>query len=280
MRCSSGVFDAAIARVAGERDGHRIVPGPEWRAERMSSDALDPELRRRFEAADKTRVADTPLRRAALRPDETMLRAHFASAVGRAAAPLENPHVEPRVAEATRASAVPAAVLIAIALRESAPTVLMTRRHQDISYPGHWVFPGGRADPGDAHPIETALREAEEEIGLDPSRVEVLGRLGDYVSHSGFRIVPTVALVHPPFALTPQPGEVDAIAEIPLSRLLDSASYLLYRFENRDDRAHFMLEVGSQDLLEAGSEDVRLTGVTVSLCIGLYSELLKTCSAA
>lgn len=231
---------------------------------------MDPELRRRFDAAEKTRVADTPLRQIALRPDEDALRSHFASEVGRAALALENPHVEPRVSALDRANAVPAAVLIAIVLRESEPTVLVTRRHHSISYPGHWVFPGGRTDPEDGHPSATALREAEEEIGLDPSRVEVLGQLGEYVSHSGFRIVPTVALVRPPFELTPHPGEVDEIAEIALSRILDSSSYLLYRFENRDDRAHF--------LLEEGSKDIRLTGVTASICIGLYSELLKTCT--
>jgi 8-oxo-dGTP pyrophosphatase MutT (NUDIX family) len=229
-------------------------------------------MQRRFDTAEKTRVGDTPLRQAALWPGEASLRAHFASDVGRAEVSLENPHVEPRVSDAERADAVPAAVLIAVVLRESGPTVLVTRRHHGISYPGHWVFPGGRSDPTDAHPIATALREAEEEIGLDPSQVEVLGRLGDYVSHSGFRIVPTVALVRPPLQLTPHPEEVDAIAEIALSRMLDSSNYLLYRFEDRDDRAHF--------LLEAGSEDILLTGVTASICIGLYSELLKTSSTA
>jgi 8-oxo-dGTP pyrophosphatase MutT (NUDIX family) len=229
-------------------------------------------MQRRFDAAEKVCVGDTPLRREALRPDAASLRAHFASEVGRAAVALENPHVEPRVTDAERANAVPAAVLIAIVERDPEPTVLVTRRHHGISYPGHWVFPGGRTDPMDGHPIATALREAEEEIGLDPSRVEVLGRLGEYVSHSGFRIVPTVALLSPPFELTPHPGEVDEISEIALSRMLDSSSYLLYRFENRADRAHF--------LLDTGSEDIRLTGVTASICIGLYSELLKTCSVS
>jgi 8-oxo-dGTP pyrophosphatase MutT (NUDIX family) len=250
----------------------------------MRPGIVDLEMQRRFDAAEKIRVGDTPLRQAALWPGEESLRAHFASEVGRAAVSLENPHLEPRVSSAERADAVPAAVLIAVVIRESGPTVLVTRRHQGISYPGHWVFPGGRADPSDAHPIATALREAEEEIGLDPTQVEVLGRLGDYVSHSGFRIVPTVALVRPPLQLTPHPAEVDAIAEIALSRMLDSSNYLLYRFENRDDRAHFLLEAGdggeAGDEGEAGDGDILLTGVTASICIGLYSELLKTSSTA
>ena len=232
----------------------------------MRAGAIDPEMQRRFEASEKVRIGETRLRRPALRPSEESLRAHFASEVGRAKQRLENPHVEPRVTDAERASAVPAAVLVAVVLREPEPTVLVTKRHHGISYPGHWVFPGGRSDPRDATPRETALREAKEEIGLDGAHVEVLGRLGDYVSHGGFCIAPTVALVHPPIELTPQPGEVEAIAEIPLSRVLDSSSYLLYRFEGRQDRAHFALD----------ADEILLTGVTASVCIGLYSELLKT----
>ncbi len=234
----------------------------------MSAAPIDRETRRRFETAQKIRVGDTALRRPALRPSEHSLRAHFASDVGRAQAPLENPHLESRVTDEERARAVPASVLIAVVLRDPEPTVLVTQRHEDISYPGHWVFPGGRADPSDGTPFDTALREAEEEIGLAPDRVEVLGRLGDYVSHSGFRIAATVALVRPPFSLTPRPGEVEAIAEVALSQLLDSSSYLLYRFQEREEHAHFALDLESSGIM--------LTGVTASICIGLYSELLKT----
>lgn len=234
----------------------------------MSTASVDTEMRRRFDAAEKIRVGDTSLRRPPLSPDEESLRAHFASPVGRAAAELRNPHVEPRVSAAERARAEPAAVLIGIVAHETGPTVLFTQRHHRISHPGHWVLPGGRADLSDASPIETALREAEEEIGLDPERTEVLGRLGDYYSHGGFRIAPTVAWIRPPIDVQPQPGEVEAIAEIPLARLVDSTSYFLFRFQDRPDRAHFAMDSARDEIL--------LTGVTASLCIGLYEELLKT----
>jgi hypothetical protein len=102
----------------------------------MSNHEIDPEMRRRFEAAEKIRIGDTPLRRPAIRPTETILRAHFDSAIARRAAPLENPHVEPRVAPADRAQARPAAVLLAVVLRDPEPTVVVTKRHPDLSDPG------------------------------------------------------------------------------------------------------------------------------------------------
>lgn len=237
----------------------------------MTAQGIDPEMRRRFDAAQRVRVGDTSLRRPSLRPTADSLRAHFASPIGIAQRELVNPHVEPRLASGERAKAVDASVLVAIVLRESEPTVVVTQRHHGISFPGHWVFPGGRADARDDNPVETAVREAKEEIGLDPDRIEVLGRLGDYYSHSGFRIAPTVALVHPPFELTAHPDEVAAIHEVSLSHMLDSSSYFLYRFENRPDRAHFAMDAQEADIL--------LTGVTASIGIGLYSELLKSHSS-
>ncbi len=238
----------------------------------MSNPTIDPEMRRRFDAAEKIRVHESPLVRPTLRPTEASLRAHFASEVGRAARELENPHVEPKVTPEQRANATPASVLLAIMLREPEPTLVVTQRHHGISFPGHWVFPGGRADQSDATPIATAIREAEEEIGLDPDRVEVLGRLGDYVSHSGYRVVPTVALVRPPVTLRPQPGEVEAIEEIPLSALTRPESYFLFRFQERRDRAHFGLDLPE----DRAREGLMLTGVTVSIAIGFYGELLRT----
>lgn len=234
----------------------------------MSNPTIDPEMQRRFDAAEKLRVHESPLAKPALRPTASSLRAHFESGIGRAQTPLENPHLEPRVTDEEAARARPASVLLAIVLREPEPTVVVTQRHAGISYPGHWVFPGGRADEGDSDPVDTALREAEEEIGLDREHLEVLGRLGDYVTHSGYRVAPAVALVRPPLSLRPQPGEVEEIAELPLSDLLRPERYFLFRFRERSDRAHFALDTEREGLL--------LTGVTVSIAIGLYGELLKT----
>ena len=96
---------------------------------RLATGTIDPEMQRRFDAAERTRVSETNLRRDALRPSEESLRAHFTSAIGRAEMELENPHVEPRVSSAERARAVDASVLIAIVLREPEPTVVVTQRH-------------------------------------------------------------------------------------------------------------------------------------------------------
>lgn len=238
-----------------------MIPG-------MRGGSITEEMRRAFAEAERIRIGDTPLARPALRPDADSLRAHFASEVARARRPLPNPHVEPRVTAAERARAVPAAVLLAVVAHANGPTLIVTRRHERISFAGHWVFPGGRCDPDDATAVDAALREAEEEIGLDPARVEVLGCLGDYVSHSGFRIAPVVALVAPPVALSPHPDEVEAIAELPLARALDPANWFLYRLPGRPGRAHFALD--------GGDGDVMLTGATASLAIGLYAQLLAT----
>ncbi len=94
----------------------------------MSTGASDPEMRRRFDEAEKIRVGETQLRRPTLRATEETLRAHFSSGISRGDIELENPHVEPRVTDEERARAVPASVLIAVVLRDRVPTVLFTQR--------------------------------------------------------------------------------------------------------------------------------------------------------
>lgn len=115
-----------------------------------------------------------------------------------------------------------AAVLVPIIDRPREPTILLTRRSQDLpDHPGQISFPGGGIDPGDADAEAAALREAEEEVGLPPERVTLVGRLDTYVVRTGFRVVPVVGLLHPPFQLRPEEGEVAEIFEVPLAFFLE-----------------------------------------------------------
>jgi 8-oxo-dGTP pyrophosphatase MutT (NUDIX family) len=99
---------------------------------------------------------------------------------------------------------------------------VFTKRRDDLRrHAGEISFPGGRRDPEDADLQATALREAEEEIGLRPESVEVLARLPDYRTRTGYVVTPVIGLLTPPLALTPDPHEVAEIFEVPLAFLLD-----------------------------------------------------------
>jgi 8-oxo-dGTP pyrophosphatase MutT (NUDIX family) len=119
---------------------------------------------------------------------------------------------------------VPAAVLVAIVTGD-APGVLLTKRSATLRrHSGQVSFPGGRIDPGDAGAEAAALREAHEEIGLEPGFVDVLGRLSDYITGTGYRVTPVLGLVAPGFVATLSAAEVDAVFELPLSTLMDPAA--------------------------------------------------------
>jgi 8-oxo-dGTP pyrophosphatase MutT (NUDIX family) len=114
----------------------------------------------------------------------------------------------------------PAAVLIPIVERAE-PTVLLTLRTPDLkSHSGQIAFPGGKIDAGDASPLDAALREAEEEIGLDRKLIDPIGYLDLYLTFSGFRILPTVARVSPDYRLTINPAEVVEAFEVPMEFLM------------------------------------------------------------
>lgn len=124
-----------------------------------------------------------------------------------------------------------AAVLVPVVLRKD-PTVLLTQRTAHLStHSGQVAFPGGKVDDDDADEVAAALREAQEEIGLDPAWVEVLGNMPHYVTGTAFIVTPVVALVQPGFALQPNPEEVADVFEVPLAFLMDPANHRRHAME-------------------------------------------------
>jgi len=127
----------------------------------------------------------------------------------------------------------PAAVLIPV-VEHSQPTVLLTQRSAHLNeHAGQISFPGGKIDAADASPLETALREAEEEIGLDREFVDPIGYLDVYGTSFGFRILPTVARVRPGFKLQINASEVDDAFEVPLAFLMNPANHQRHAKEFR-----------------------------------------------
>ncbi|GIL02124.1 MAG: coenzyme A pyrophosphatase [Alphaproteobacteria bacterium] len=120
----------------------------------------------------------------------------------------------------------PAAVLIPILDRPGGLNVLLTKRRESLrAHSGQVAFPGGRIDPDDESVEAAALREAREEIGLEPRLAEIIGRLPDYHTGSGYRIAPVVALVDGRAPVEPNPAEVDYIFEVPFAFLMDRANH-------------------------------------------------------
>lgn len=124
-------------------------------------------------------------------------------------------------AEAARAEGLAAAVLVPI-IMEAEPRILLTRRADHLrSHGGQVSFPGGHIDPEDENPEAAALREAWEEVALNPTSVELIGRLPTHETGTGFLVTPVVGLVTPGVVLRPAAEEVAAILSLPLAALLD-----------------------------------------------------------
>jgi 8-oxo-dGTP pyrophosphatase MutT (NUDIX family) len=119
--------------------------------------------------------------------------------------------------------------------------LLLTQRTPHLDdHAGQISFPGGRVETADANREETALRETEEEIGLERGTVALLGRLPVYEIPSGFRITPVVGWIEPPFTLKPDPFEVAAAFEAPLEHFLDAANYQRREFRFRGRHRHYL----------------------------------------
>ena len=125
-----------------------------------------------------------------------------------------------------------AAVLVGLVVRDGALHVLLTQRTSGLrDHAGQIAFPGGKVDPEDASPAATALREANEEIGLPSGAVDIIGYLEPYLTRTGFRIIPVVARITAPFDLTLNEAEVVDAFEVPFARLMDAANYKLSQRE-------------------------------------------------
>jgi 8-oxo-dGTP pyrophosphatase MutT (NUDIX family) len=161
-----------------------------------------------------------------------------------------------------------AAVLVPLVEHEEGVTVLLTRRADTLrSHTGQVALPGGRCDPGET-PWQTALREAHEEIGLDPALVTVAGLSSPYQTGSGFDITPVVGFVKPGFTLTPNPAEVADIFEAPFAFLMNP--------ENHERRSMTASDGALRQFYAMPYQQQLIWGATAGMLRALYERLFGT----
>ncbi len=159
----------------------------------------------------------------------------------------------------------PAAVLAGLIDRPEGFSVLLTLRTAHLrSHAGQIALPGGRADPGE-QPWETALREAQEEVGLDPGLVEVAGLSDPFWTRTGYLITPVVGFVQPDLVVHPNPDEVADVFEVPFAFLMDAANHKSIPRELPDGSVH--------DVWAMPYGDRNIWGVTAMLLRDLYTRL-------
>lgn len=168
--------------------------------------------------------------------DRVWMRTRLAACRGR---PAPFPGDQADAAELA-GPATPAAVLIGLLPAPGGPRILLTRRTAHLrDHAGQISFPGGRIEAADAGPVGAALREAHEEVGLEPERVEVLGELACYRTRTGFLIHPVVGWIDRPASFRPDPFEVAELFELPLAFALDPANHRRDAYERDGRRREF-----------------------------------------
>ncbi|HUT50109.1 MAG TPA: CoA pyrophosphatase [Alphaproteobacteria bacterium] len=202
-----------------------------------------------------------------------------AQVIARLEGSLERPGVRPRMGGAPRERGdydlnsdyrpegrlTPAAVLVPLIRHPAGMSVLLTLRTDHLNdHAGQVSFPGGKIDPADTDAIDAALRETHEEVGIEPELVEVVGRLDDYITGTGFTITPVVGLLTPGFTVTPDPFEVADVFEVPLDFFLDTANHHREsRFWKGRERHFYVMPY----------EDRYIWGATAGMLVNLYDAL-------
>jgi 8-oxo-dGTP pyrophosphatase MutT (NUDIX family) len=165
-----------------------------------------------------------------------------------------------------------AAVLVPIVLRASGPTVVLTRRTEDLTHhAGQISFPGGRVEPGDRDLVDAALRETREEIGLDEALIEPVGYLDPYATITGFCVTPVVGLVQGDAAFAIDPREVAEAFEVPFAFLIDTGRHELRSREFRG-------RVRNYHAIQYGPHEI--WGATAAMIVNLVERLRKATEAA
>lgn len=170
-----------------------------------------------------------------MRAEEAALRAALARPWG-ASSDFD---LNPAIALPPGRSLRPAAVLVAVQLGD-VPAVILTKRASHLAHhPGQIAFPGGKIEASDGSAGAAALREAQEEVGLDPRRVELIGPLPSHETVTGFQVVPVLGLIREPVALVPQESEVAEVFSVPLAHVLDLSRYAIEQRQWRGEWRRF-----------------------------------------
>ena len=134
---------------------------------------------------------------------------------------------------------IPAAVLVLIIIRNDGLQVLLTKRNENLKHhAGQISFPGGRVDDSDRNVQHTALRETEEEVGLKPALIKIIGELDQYIVGTGYLVSPIIGVIEPPFELVKQEDEVAEIFEAPLDFLISPENFKRYS-RNFNGKTHY-----------------------------------------